>query len=460
METALPSGAPARKKRTFLGEPMGLAYLAFTEAWERFSYYGMTALLTLYMSQQLFQPEHIGNVAGFSQFRAVVEGVFGQKTTLALASQVYGLYTGCVYLTPILGGIIADRWIGRRNAVAIGAVLMSAGHISMAFDQSFLLALFLLIIGVGLLKGNISTQVGQLYAPEDGEGRTRGFSIFSIGINVGAVAGPIACGLLAELYGWHWGFGLAGVLMLLGLITYLIGYRELANETATANPVSDAPAAERSMGWKPMAALIAVMAITIFQSVAYYQNTNVALVWISQHVDLNFFGFSVPEAWFNSIDPFVSILIVPVLIALWKWQARHGGAPDEMGKIAQGAAICLVGNLILIVGTLQGERTHVIFPILYNVMQGIGFIYYWPTLLALVAGAAPPKLKSTLMGVAFLTLFVSNTTIGSLGGLYETMSPTAFWGLHAAIAAAGAIIAFLLAKPLMKILREAEHAQE
>ena len=172
VEEAAPGGA---RRATFFGEPSALGFLAFTEAWERFSYYGMTALLVLYMSQALFTPAHIGHVAGFAAFRAGLEAVFGKMSTVALASQIYGLYTGFVYFTPVFGGWIADRFIGRRNAVMLGAILMSAGHIAMAFDASFLLALVLLIVGCGLLKGNISTQVGELYAEDDAAGRTRGF---------------------------------------------------------------------------------------------------------------------------------------------------------------------------------------------------------------------------------------------------------------------------------------------
>jgi POT family proton-dependent oligopeptide transporter len=208
---------------TFLGEPRALAYLAFTEAWERFSYYGMTALLVLYMSKSLLLPGHVENIRGFSAFRAGIEGVFGPLSTAALASQIYGLYTGFIYFTPVLGGWIADRWIGSRKAVVLGALLMSGGHIAMAFDASFLLALTLLIVGCGLLKGNISNQVGSLYPENDGAARTRGYAIYSFGINVGAVAGPLLCGLLAQLYGWHAGFGLAGILMLIGLFTYMAG---------------------------------------------------------------------------------------------------------------------------------------------------------------------------------------------------------------------------------------------
>src|SRR5437899_12799933 len=151
------------RKANFLGHPKGLFYLAFAEGWERFSYYGMTALVVLYMVNQLLLPGHVEHIGGFSGFRAALESVVGPLSTQALASQIFGLYSGFVYFTPLLGGMIADRWIGQRNAVVIGALSMSGGHIGMAFDQSFLLALLLLVIGSGFLKGNISAQVGALY---------------------------------------------------------------------------------------------------------------------------------------------------------------------------------------------------------------------------------------------------------------------------------------------------------
>ena len=231
-----PEGASAP---TFFGQPRALAYLAFTEAWERFSYYGMSALLALYLTQQLFLPGHVEHVVGFAVLRHTLEGVFGPMSTIALASQVYGLYSAFVYFTPVLGGIVADRWLGRRTAVILGAISMSAGHIAMAFDASFLPALLFLIVGSGLLKGNISTQVGELYAENDAEARTRGFAIFSIGINVGAVGGPLLCGLLAQVYGWHVGFGLAGALMLIGLATYVAGFRYLPKRAVVDGPAPE-----------------------------------------------------------------------------------------------------------------------------------------------------------------------------------------------------------------------------
>lgn len=444
--------AAPKKTGTFFGEPKALAYLAFTEAWERFSYYGMTALLVLYMTEALFLPGHVEHIAGFAAFRAGIESIFGPMSPVALASQIYGLYTGFVYFTPVFGGWIADRWMGRRNAVVAGAILMSGGHIAMAFDQSFLLALLLLITGCGLLKGNISTQVGQLYAEDDAAGRTRGYSIFSMGINVGATIGPLACGLLAQIYGWHAGFGLAGILMLIGLATYLAGYRTLTEETPAANRTSDAPLKLGAKEWRVIAALVVAMALTVPQSVAYYQNSSIGLVWINAHVNLDVFGFRIPTPWFNSIDPFISIVFVPVLIALWGWQDRHGGEPDEVMKIAQGAFMAAVANFLLVIGSWLFHPVPALFPILYDVLLGIAFLYYWPPLLALVSRAAPTGLKATLLGAAFLALFVGNIIVGWVGTFYERMTPANFWALEGGIAVAGGVVAFVLARPLMRVL--------
>lgn len=440
---------PARSK-TFFGEPVALAFLSFTEAWERFSYYGMTSILVLYMSQALLLPGHVEGIVGFTGFRAGLESIFGAKTTLGLASQIMGLYTGFVYFTPVLGGWVADRWLGRRLAVMIGAVMMSAGQWAMAFDASFLAALLLLVVGGGLLKGNISTQVGELYAETDGEGRTRAFAIFSIGINVGAVVGPLLCGLLAQLYGWHAGFALGGSLMLIGLFTYIAGFRYLPKDRPRAGERAKARLSARE--WRVVAALAVVAAITVFQSVGYYQNTNLALVWINRSVDLNFVGFHVPVAWFNSIDPLSSIIGVPLLFALWRYQASHRGEPDDLGKIATGAWVTAAANALLAVSCILSARTPVLVPIVYDILLGIGFLYYWPTLLALVSRAAPPSIKATLMGAVFLSLFVGNSIIGWLGGFYEQMTPAGFWSMHAGIAATGGVLAIVLSRPLKRAL--------
>lgn len=442
---------PARPPATFFGEPRGLAYLAFTEAWERFSYYGMSGLLVLYMTEALLLPGHVEHVAGFASFQAGLEAVFGRLSPVALASQIYGLYSGFVYFTPVFGGLVADRWIGRRRAVMLGAVMMSAGHIAMAFDASFLPALALLIVGCGLLKGNISAQVGALYSEDDGLGRTRGFAIFSMAINLGAFAGPLACAILAKYYGWHAGFGLAGILMLCGLATYLAGYRHLSEAARGRHAAPAAPPLQPG-DWRTIGALVVVMGITIFQSIAYYQNSDIGMVWIEQNVDLNLFGFAIPTPWFNSIDPLASIVFVPPLLWLWQRQAGMRGEGGELVKIATGAWIAAAANLLLVVACVATARVPAVVPLVYDTALGIAFLYYWPTLLALVSRTAPRPVKATLMGTVFLTLFVSNSTMGWLGGFYEAMSPAGFWAIHVAIAACGGTLALLLRRPLERAL--------
>lgn len=439
----------------FFDHPKGLAYLAFTEAWERFSYYGMSALLVLYMVDQLLLPGHVGHVLGFGAFRYGLENVFGPLSNQALASEIFGLYSGFVYFTPVLGGWIADRWIGQRKAVVLGALSMSSGHIAMAFDQSFLLALLLLIVGSGLLKGNISAQVGGLYPASEEARRTRGFAIFSTAINFGAVVGPLACGFLGERFGWHVGFGTAALFMLGGLATYLSGYRHLP---AKVERKMLAAASMTSDDWKTVAALVAVMLIAVFQSIAYYQLANVLPVWLQEHGDMNAGGFLIPIPWYQSIDPLFSILFVPVLFALWRWQDRQGGEPSELGKIGQGAWLCAIANLVLVASILAAGSHRIvwIWPFLYCALQGIAFVYYWPTLLALVSRAAPAKINSTMMGICFLTLFVSNLFIGWIGTFYEGLGPLAFWSLHAGIAASGGILVLLFGPMLKRVLEPRE----
>ena len=348
--------------------------------------------------------------------------------------------------------MIADRWIGQRNGVVIGALSMSAGHIAMTFDQSFLVALLLLVIGSGFLKGNISAQVGALYPREDEARRTRGFIIFSTAINVGAVTGPLLCGLLAQVYGWHYGFGVAAIFMLLGLATYLYGYRYLpARVERRKFEGTRLTAADRRIVY----ALIAVMIITIFQSTAFYQVFNVSPVWIQQHVALGVGGFRIPIPWYQSINSVFSILGVPLLFWIWRQQALRRREPGDLAKIGTGAWIAAASNLVLVAAIFAsgGAPVHPIWPFFYGAGLGISFLYYWPTLLALVSRAAPAKVNSTLMGLAFMSLFISNNLIGWIGGFYEKMRPVEFWAMHAAIAASGGLLVVLFGRRLSRALQ-------
>jgi proton-dependent oligopeptide transporter, POT family len=376
-------------------------------------------------------------------------------STQALASQIFGLYSGFVYFTPVLGGWIADRVIGQRNAVVAGAVLMSAGHLAMAFDRSFLLALALLILGSGFLKGNISAQVGGLYSVDDEANRVRGYTIFSMGINVGAVLGPVVCGLLAQLYGWHTGFGAAALFIVIGLVTYLIGYRHLPSRVDRATSVSRKLTAAE---WRRIGAICTVLAIVVFHATSYFQSFNTAAIWTQDHVDLDLGGFRIPVPWFNAVDPVFSILAVPGVFAVWRWQAgaRGGVEPGDLEKIGMGAWLVASGNLILVAAILAfgNGRLSPVWPFLYFAMMGVSFLFYWPVTLALVSRAAPAPVNATMMGVAFLTLFAASNIMGRLGGLYEALSPAMFWGLHAAVAAAGGVAVLVFGGAIARALRD------
>jgi POT family proton-dependent oligopeptide transporter len=442
------------------GHPKGLAFLAFTEMWERFSYYGMTALLALYMTKQLLMPGHAEHVAGLAALRHLFE-LRGPMSNVAFASLIYGWYGGLVYFTPVLGGLVADRWLGTRTTVVLGALLMSAGHLAMSFDQSFLLALLLLIAGSGCLKGNISAQVGQLYPPHEETRRTGGFTIFSAAINIGAVLGPLGCGTVAAIYGWHAGFGLAAALMMLALVIYLSGQRYLPGKApAKSDGGDELPPLTRDER-RRVGFLVLAIALTVLPNVAYPMIWNIGILFIDGHVSLATPLGAVPASWFNSLDAFSSIIVVPPLVALWAWQARRGREPSDIAKIGIGCAITGVSALFMVAGAMlpgaDGE-VGVIWPILCFLGMGLAFIWYWPVLLALISLAAPPKVNSTLMGSAFLSLFVGSVIMGWVGSFYDGMTPAAFWTVDAAIGFGGAVLVALLA-PMLKRALEPDQAR-
>jgi POT family proton-dependent oligopeptide transporter len=445
------AGGAAPRPASFLGEPVALGYLAFTEAWERFSYYGMSALVVLYMTESLLLPGHVEHVAGLAGLRGVIEGTPGRLSAQALASLIYGFYSGLICFTPLFGGLLADRLLGARATVILGALLLCAGHLALAFDSSFLVGLLLLILGCGCVKGNVATQVGALYPRNAEAARTRAFMLFNMGINTGAVAGPIVCGLLAQLYGWHVGFGAAAVIMLTGLITYLAGLKHLPADEGRARQAERGPPLTAE-DWRTIGLLTFVIALTIFQSIAYYQIGNAGMVWVRRMADPATPAGPIPTAWFRSIDSLVSVLLAAPIIGIWRRQGVSGAEPSDYAKLGYGAAIAGASALLLAIGSLTAGPGKVspLWPAAAFAGMGIAFLYYWPTLMALVSRRAPAQAGGAMLGVIFLSLFVAKTTMGWVGSLYETMTPAAFWSLDSAIALAGAVLIFALSGVLAR----------
>ena len=447
-------------EQVLFGHPKGLTFLFTTEMWERFSYYGMRALLVLYMTKHLLAPDHAGNVLGLAGLKGALEAVFGPLDLQPLSSQIYGLYTALVYLTPIFGGLLADRVLGQRRTVVIGAILMAIGHFMMAVEQLFLLALAALILGNGAFKPNISTQVGGLYAPGDAR-RDRAYSIFYVGINVGAFLAPLVCGTLGELLGWHYGFAAAGVGMLIGLAIYLYAMPLL--------PLDDLQKAEAAhVARKPLdrdewRAIIALLVLflpnTLFWA-TYEQQGNTIALWADDNTDrtVNFFIWTaeIPTTWFQAFNPFMIFAFTPFILALWKRQAARGTEPSTLTKMAMGCFGVTAANLIMVLAAFLagGGKASWLWLLGYFVVVTVGELYLSPVGLSFVTKVAPARILSMMMGVWLATSFVGNFLAGFIGSFWSQTDKPVFFLIVAAIAAIAGAVTLACHRPLRAVLRE------
>jgi POT family proton-dependent oligopeptide transporter len=432
--------------RAFLGQPTGLGYLAFVEGCERFSYYSMQTLLVLYMVKYLLLPEHIGSVAGLDWLRAhYYTGLEGQP----LASAIFGDYTALVYLTPILGGIVADRWLGRRLTLILGGLTMSLGHFLMAFEGSFLFALMALIVGVGLFKGNIASQVGELYSPGDIR-RAMAFQIFYIAINVSVIAAPLVAGTLGEKVGWHWGFGCAGVVMVIGLLIYLRATPWLPSDDRSSTRSAEPRAKMQGSDWLRFVAVVVLVPILAVSLLTNQEIFNAYLVWADEQFQLTFFGQTLPTSWMITIDAALSFSMLVAVAAFWKWWGARRREPDELGKMIIGSLFSVAGGACLfIAAATQGdEKIGLFWPVMFHLLNSIAFAHILPVALALFSRLAPRALAGTVIGIHYLAFFAANKAVGVIGGWYSSMPTTSFWLLHIGAAAVG-LIAFTLFKLLL-----------
>lgn len=490
------------------GHPPGLVILFFAEMWERFSYYGMRGLLKLYMVNYLFvtwrqikqgAPFSQGgpiDVIGASAIRSwlsnpsdtelaacVTEksvkyaGVAADVATAAArsacvaqehASILYGWYTGLVYLTPFFGGIIADRLLGQKRTVLVGGTLMALGHFVMAIESSFFLALALLILGNGAFKPNISTQVGNLY--REGDPRRDGaFTIFYMGINLGAFICNFVCGTLALVYGWHYGFAAAGVGMVVGLIVYLLGQRHLAPDnlakrraaadTATAS-ASPAASAEPLTGdeWKRVWALVALCALNVVFWAVYEQQGNTMQTWADeQTVWPVIAGWQIPSTWFQSFNPLCIVVLAPLLDMFWRRQARTDSEPGSVSKMAIGCIILGLSFIVMVIGAqVVGKGQGSLFwPLFCTLLLTVGELYLSPIGLSLVTKVAPARIVSMMMGMWFVSSFFGNTLSGYIGVLYTRLPKEAFFLVLTGLGVAAGLAMWAFNKPIKKAIGHA-----
>ena len=406
----------------WLGQPRGLSILFLTQMWETFSFYGMRALLVYYMTKQL---------------------MLGQER----ASLVYGLYTAMVYFTPIVGGVVSDRWLGRRRAVIIGGAVMALGHFMMAFEPLFYFALAAIALGNGLFLPNLPSQIDGLYASDDPR-RGSAYNVYYVGINLGGLLAPLVCGTLGELYGWHWGFGAAGIGMLSGLALYVLGGRYLPADAIGARPAPvAAPPAAAPRGAelrRTVEVLLAVgLCVVLFRG-AYEQTGNTIALWADSGVDRSVgAGFSIPMTWFQALNPLLVIVMTPLFVAHWTRQALRGREPAPARKMALGAlGVAAAYAMLAAVGgaTAQAQASWMWLALFFLVLTA-GELFILPVGLGLFARLAPEGHRATTIAAWFFAAFGGNLLAGVLGTLWNRIGHAAFFAAMAGLAAlAGALL--------------------
>lgn len=396
----------------WFGQPRGLTVLFLTQMWEQFSYYGMRALLVYYMTKQL---------------------MIGQEK----ASFIYGLYTATAYFTPIVGGVIADRWLGKRRAVLIGGSIMALGHFMMAFDPLFYPALCTIALGNGLFLPSLPAQIGDLYRPEDPR-RGWAFNVYYVGINIGGFLAPLICGTLGELYGWHYGFGAAGIGMVVGMLIYVAGTRHLPPETPRLS------VQHPTVRWKDhrqvfVLLLVVGVAVTVFRG-AYEQVGNTVALWADSGIDRRIGDTTIPMTWFQSLNPLLVMLMTPPLLAYWHRRSREGLEHSSMQKMAIGATIVAGSYLMLAAVSALSGPAHAswIWLAVFFLVFTLGELFILPTGLGLFARLAPPGVGATTVAAWYLAIFTGSFLAGIVGTFWSTLSQPQFFSLLAAIAAVAA----------------------
>ena len=418
----------AAEPSPWFGQPRGLTVLFLTNMWEQFSYYGMRALLVYYMTKQLLLSQ------GTSSF-------------------IYGAYTAGAYFTPIFGGIIADRFLGKRRAIIIGASTMAAGHFMMAFEPLFYVALATIALGNGLFLPSLPSQVGDLYERRDPR-RGWAFNVYYVGINIGGFLAPLICGTVGELYGWHYGFGIAGVGMLGGLLIYLSGKKYLPPEQPRTK-ASRHQAQSDGFDRRTLLVLIGIgVAVTVFRS-AYEQVGNTVALWADTGVDRAAGTFEIPMTWFQSLNPLFVMLMTPPLLRYWRLRAERLGDTTALKRMAQGALLVAVAYLMLagVEFANGGGRASWLWLAGFFVVFTFGELFILPTGLGLFARLAPVTLGATTVAAWFLITFSGSLSAGLVGTLWSKLDHGLFFVLLAALAATAALLLRLLSAPTEAVER-------
>jgi POT family proton-dependent oligopeptide transporter len=422
------------RDRNWFGHPRGLTVLFLTEMWEMFSFFGMRAILVYYMTLHLDMKQ-------------------------AYASLIYGAYAAFIYFTPVFGGIIADRWLGKTRAVVIGAATMALGHFMMSSEALFYPALCMIALGNGLFLPSLASQIEGLYRKGDPRSKSA-YNIYYVGINLGAFIAPLICGTLGEAYGWPWGFAAAGFGMLLSLLIYLAGRRYMPPEPTRGAEVHAARPPLGRAARDRFALLIGIAAIVVIFRGAYEQVGNTIALWADTGINRQLgFGWTIPMTWFISLDPLFVFAFTPVMVARWARLARRGIETDLLGRMAFGAAIIAASYVALglVAGWSEAHGTRASWMWLagWFVVFTIGELYIVPTGLALFGRMAPEGFRATSIATWFFAGFFGNLLAGGLGTLWSQFAHGWFFVLIGGVAALSAVLLYMLSLHLGDVEKHA-----
>ena len=434
-------------KDDLFGHPRGLTVLATTEMWERFSFYGMQALLMLYMTKHLLQPGVAPDVWGLAAFRSGLAAIVGPMTDLAFAAQTFGIYSGLLYGTPLIGAWLGDRVLGKTRTITLGCLLMTAGHLTMASEHWFLLALTLIVIGAGGVIGNMAAQVGLLYAPDDHR-RTRAFGIYLITLNIGALVAPLAIGTVGEKVAWHYGFSIAGIGMAIALITYLFGRRHLPPDTIRRRAAREPLSRE---DWRKVWAILALLVPYTLYGAAAFAAYGIMFVWADTQVDRVVLGWQVPVTWIGIVDGVLTIVGVIVANRVWIALQKRGREPGDFTKMAIGYAG--VGASFLFAGAIA---TLAVVPVLawivFFLILDLSYGWVEPPIQSLISRDSPPQITATMMAIMKSAGMFSYFLIGWMGRFYEPLGPPLFWALTASLSLLALVMLVLTRRGLLRLL--------
>jgi len=433
---------------TRVRHPKGLSTLFFTEMWERFSYYGMRGFLILYMTASV--------TAG------------GLGFTDKHAGSLYGTYTGSAWFAAIFGGIIADRWLGQYRSVLVGGIIIALGHFTLAFKvlPTFYAGLALIVIGTGLLKPNVSTIVGSLYEPGDTR-RDAGFSIFYMGINLGAFLGPIVAGYLAQRVNWHVGFACAGVGMVLGIVQYVAGRKRLrpaVERLSTRRVPPEGPGGSVSTAggftsaeWKRIAAVVVFFLFAGLFWGSYEQAGSTLNLFGDRYTRTTVFGLSFPSSWYVSVQALWVIILAPIMAWVWLRLGRMRKEPSSPAKFALGLVFAGLAFLMLIpAARLAQSAANVRVSPLWLVgayfIEELGELCISPVGLSIVTKLAPVRIVGLMMGVWFLSNALGNKLAGFAAGFFSSMPLDRLFGIVAIISFASGLLLFALIRPIKSLM--------